>query len=287
MPEVLRRAAHLDLPRRTALHQRPASTSRRAGSWSTTRSPSARRRAPSRSCTRASTCSTSVPSRCAIQSGSLRDEGWAPRRPQRVRRVRDLAAARRRGRPRRGRAGGGRLGRRPLRALAARRRPGRVRGPVPRRTWCWSAAGPGTRTPTAAQFDRAAERLPGRRARRRARGRARLAARRRLGRGRLRGPRDDPGLRPRSRRPRSRSPAIRPAGPETIPRVSRSRTLLGVFWIFAGTMHFVRAARVRGDRARVHPDQPRGRGQLERRGRDRRRADGAPRPRPAGSGAGG
>ena len=44
------------------------------------------------------------------------------------------------------------------------------------------------------------------------------------------------------------------------PRVSRSPGLLAAFFTFAGTMHFVRRARLRGDRARLHPDLGRGRG---------------------------
>ena len=54
--------------------------------------------------------------------------------------------------------------------------------------------------------------------------------------------------------------------------MGRSRKRLAAFWVFAGTMHFIRAPRLRGDGAGVRPDLARGRGPLERRRRDRRRA---------------
>ncbi len=130
--EGIRRPAHLGLPRRPAVHHSPASA---GGELEAGR---LRARLATAGDHRADPAPPQVRARRAAVAGPHRRRPaarprLAARRPQRVRRAADVPAARARDRAP-GRAHGRRrLGRGPLRALAARRGPRRLRVPVPRR----------------------------------------------------------------------------------------------------------------------------------------------------------
>ena len=223
-----------------------------------------------------------------IDPGGARGAGLAAGRPQRVRRARDrlpAAGGRRRRGSERGRGG---LERRPLRALATGDAAGGLRAPVPRRTWRWSRAGAGTPRPTARSSTarRPGTSPPASTGSRwpRAPGASRTA--------RWRWPRA--GTAPHWSSPRTRSPLARWPRCAAQPRkLKRSRrwvapaTLLAAFWIFAGTMHFIRAREYEATVPDYVPISPEDAVSWSGYRRDRRRRRWSSPPPPAGSGAGG
>ena len=157
---VHRGAAGLPLHSRARV-RRSGSTSRAAaaGRWSTPPTASARRPRPSRSCTPTSTCRSSSPSACAARRAQGPARAGGGSRPARGASGRPASCSttrRRRG-----------LGRRPLRAVAARqRRLQRARAATATRSSC---AGAGTRAADAREFEAALREWLARAARGRAR----------------------------------------------------------------------------------------------------------------------